>query len=118
MTVMSAEDDRTRLLHAALIPYLVRDRDGLVRRAEERLRKRRAGDIDISVREWEAILRGGVEGIIAAFVDPSPRAIELRRSSPFSGMLPPREEIRIKRVCRERSGLRSSGARSARVRPR
>jgi excisionase family DNA binding protein len=44
--------------------------------------------------EWEALLDGPVEVLLASLVSPSRRAVELRQNSPFAGVLTERERAK------------------------
>src|SRR5437868_10674679 len=54
------------------------------------------------VRQWDKILAQDAESVATFLVDLSELAAELRRSSPFAGVLAPRERWRIWRETRER----------------
>jgi hypothetical protein len=58
-------------------------------------------------REWARILEQSPEQIAEFLRDPGERARELRQSTPFAGMIPPRERWRIWRLVGERIGARS-----------
>ena len=55
-------------------------------------------------RAWEEVLSRPQPEILAFLVDPGPRARELRQSTPFAGVLVPRERWAIWRAVRERAG--------------
>ena len=53
--------------------------------------------------EWNDVLEGTLDDVIAVLTDSSQRPRDLRQSSPFAGVLDPRERWEILRRCRERA---------------
>ena len=49
------------------------------------------------VEEWERILRGSIDEVSAAIIDPSERGRALRQSTPFAGAIDPRTRWAILR---------------------
>ena len=47
--------------------------------------------------EWDDILTRPVEAIVTAMLDPSLRARDLRKVTPFAGVLEPHERTRVYR---------------------
>jgi hypothetical protein len=47
------------------------------------------------IKEWAKILGGSTQSVVDFLVDGSERAVELRQSSPFAGVLSARERWRI-----------------------
>lgn len=70
---------------------------------------RAGGRTSGAAREWEDVLAGSVESICAFLVDPSERATALRQSTPFAGVLSPRDRWRIWRDVRAEMERRPSG---------
>lgn len=54
-------------------------------------------------RAWDDVLQRPVREIVALLTDPGERACELRQSTPFAGVLDPRERWRLWREVGERS---------------
>jgi hypothetical protein len=92
-------------LHAALIPYLLRDPDSVVAKARFNIAgMRSSGTGDRSERylqAWEEIIDAGVESILETFRDTSDHGVTLRSCTPFAGVLPPSEVDRIRSESRE-----------------
>jgi excisionase family DNA binding protein len=100
-------EQRSLWLHAALIPRLINDPDAVIGKARANLERGRAtGAIDAHsepyAREWEKVLDAGVGRIIALFLDTSDRAVTLRSSTPFTGILTQDEVRALKQAWRER----------------
>lgn len=73
----------------------------LARRNLSRLRSQHpAGAVTADFDEWEALLDGPVEVLLATLVSPSQRAVELRQNSPFAGVLTERERAKALAVFR------------------
>lgn len=81
-------EQRSLALHR-LVARKVIATPGLLTIARENLsRWRAAGDAaSPALAEWDAILDGSIESIVALLVSRSERAIRLRQSSPFAGIL-------------------------------
>ena len=45
--------------------------------------------------EWKSVLDGPLAGVVALLTDSSERAVRLRQSNPFAGVLPPSERLAI-----------------------
>jgi hypothetical protein len=45
--------------------------------------------------EWDRLLKGPIDRLLAVLVSPSPRSRELRQNSPFAGLLNDNERSRI-----------------------
>ena len=52
---------------------------------------------DSLLSEWDEILDRPVEAIVAAMLDPGQRACDLRKVTPFAGVLKPHERTRVYR---------------------
>lgn len=66
-----------------------------VRRTLEIWRSRYGDDTPRALDEWQAILRGPWPGIAAFITDQGERAMRLRQSTPFAGVLSTRERERV-----------------------
>jgi len=93
---------------------LLRDPPPVLERARRRAAKMLA-DSDLAVGsrrqlvEWEAILDGPLEGVVAALIDPGERGYELRQSTPFAGILSDQDRLdAVRQASRERRASRSA----------
>lgn len=95
---------RSLELHRLVAERLRRD-PALLERARGRVRDW-IGDGTVSLHwaeAWDALLARPLPEILAVLVDPSQRARDLRQSSPFAGVLSPRERWDALRRLREPS---------------
>ena len=60
------------------------------------------GPVPHYARAWAALLGRPVAEIVTFLTDPGERARELRQSTPFAGVIPPRERWGIWRAVRDR----------------
>jgi len=59
--------------------------------------------------EWQRLLDGPLEGVVAALIDPSERGYELRQNIPFTGLLADEERLEaVRRASREHRAARSA----------
>lgn len=59
--------------------------------------------------EWQGLLVGPLEGVVAALIDPSERGYELRQNTPFTGLLADEERLEaVRRASREHRAARSA----------
>ena len=94
--------ERSLAYHCVIAERLVQD-PGILDKARERVKEWLAQTPDRPyVRQWNKILTGDAQAIAAFLVDRGELAEELRQSSPFAGVLNPRERWRIWRETRER----------------
>jgi hypothetical protein len=96
---MTREDRRSLALHRAIADRLIAHPTKTLRHAQRNLasmrtRNPQAADL---FNEWDDILSRPVEAIIAAMLDPSLRARDLRKVTPFAGVLEPHERTRAYR---------------------
>jgi len=88
-------DARSLAMHRA-IAEKIRNRPGLLDAARENIRRWRRRGVDVSAfDEWEAILDRGIEETVRVMTDPSEESARLRHSTPFTGMLTPKERRRF-----------------------
>lgn len=88
-------DARSLAMHRA-IAEKVRGNPRLLDAARENIRRWRRRGVDVSAfAEWEAILDRGIEETIRVMTDPSEEASRLRHSTPFTGILTPKERKRF-----------------------
>jgi len=86
---------RSLAMHRAIAEKL-RNNPGLLEAAGENIRRWRRQGVDVSAfAEWEAILGRGVEETVRVMTDPSENAARLRQSTPFTGVLTPKERRRF-----------------------
>lgn len=95
-------EERSIAYHRAVAERLADD-PRLLETARARVRAWCAGAaVPHYAQAWSAILVRPLPEILAFLVDPGEHARELRQSTPFAGILPPRERWRIWRGTRER----------------
>lgn len=102
-TAHALAEERSLELHREIATRLLRDRRILETarvRIEERLRE--GGPSRPWFERWREILERSPEDVAAFLIDPSEEARALRQSTPFAGIVPPRERWRIWREVRER----------------
>lgn len=90
-------DLRSLAMHT-LIARKLAQTPGLLAVAQENLRRwgeRWGGDSPVWLEEWRAILKRPWREVAALITELSPRATQLRQSSPFAGVLTPQERKRI-----------------------
>ena len=93
---------------------LLRDPLPVLRRAQARV-ERLLDDPTLArgtrrwLSEWQALLDGPVEEVVAALIDPSERGYELRQSTPFTGVLSDEERLAaVGKATREHRASRSA----------
>ena len=87
-------DERSLALHAAVANKL-QPGPSLVGRANANLSRWRATLNGVWLDEWQAVLDGSLDGVLALLRERSERATRLRQSSPFAGVLTPEERRAI-----------------------
>lgn len=83
-------DERSLALHSAVAAKLQCD-PALIERARANLSRWRASLNGSWMDEWQLILDGPLEGVVACLKERSERATRLRQSSPFAGLLTQQE---------------------------
>jgi hypothetical protein len=84
-------DRRSLAMHRAIAEKLRKD-PRILGRAKENIQRWRRQGVDVhAFREWEAILAGGIEETIRVLCGTSEESERLRHSTPFTGILSPRE---------------------------
>jgi predicted DNA-binding protein len=84
-------DRRSIAMHRAIAERL-RKHPALLEKAKENIRRwRRQGANAHCLDEWEAILAQGLDEVIRFLLSESEEAARLRHSTPFAGVLTPRE---------------------------
>ena len=94
---MTREDRRSLALHRAIADHLTAHPAKTLDQAQRNLtgmRTRNPHAADL-FSEWDDILTRPVEAIVTAMLDPSQRARDLRKVTPFAGVLEPRERTRV-----------------------
>jgi hypothetical protein len=88
-------DARSLAMHRAIAEKL-RKNPRLLEAAGENIRRWRRLGVDVSAfAEWEAVLERGVEETVRVLTDPSEHGARLRQSTPFTGVLTPKERRRF-----------------------
>jgi hypothetical protein len=97
-------EERSIAYHRA-IAERVQDDPEILERARARVRAWLAAPAGAPyyARAWNEILSRPLPDIVAFLVDPGENARELRQSTPFAGILPPRERWRLWREVREKA---------------
>ncbi len=86
-------------LHQAIAAKLRADPDAVLRKARNNLEARRERQNEsYYVREWERLLYGPLDKLLAVMVEDSEYATALRQATPFSGVLGPAEGWSIHRA--------------------
>jgi excisionase family DNA binding protein len=97
--------ERLAWLHSAVAGRLVLDPDRVLRKARVNLARLRQvhprGGAASLLAEWGRILDRGPDAALEALTSRSPKAAELRQSSPFAGVLTQSERRRILESFRE-----------------
>jgi len=92
---MTRDQERSLWLHRAVAERLAIDPTGVLALAWSNLaryrRVHRDGRSEGWFAQWEALPTEGRESVERTLVSPSPAARELRATSPFAGVLTPRE---------------------------
>ena len=92
--------ERSLAFHREIAQRLLRDAT-ILDRARQRVRGWMVENPNRPyVTQWARVLEGTAESVADFLVDPSELAQELRQSSPFAGVLDPRERWRIWRETR------------------
>ncbi len=93
---------------------VLRDPDDLVARARARvaavLAEERSGrGPRLWASEWQRVLDGPLEAVVAALIDPGERGYELRQNTPFTGVLADEERlVAVRRASQEHRATRSA----------
>ncbi|MGB5533576.1 MAG: helix-turn-helix transcriptional regulator [Acidimicrobiia bacterium] len=96
---MTREDRRSLALHRAIADHLKAHPVETLDRARRNLTAMRTRNPQAAelFTEWDDILTRPVEAIVTAMLDPTLRARDLRKVTPFAGVLEPRERTRVYR---------------------
>jgi hypothetical protein len=97
-------DERSRVAHA-LIAQRIQEDPSLLEPARARVEQWLAEPPKMNpyyARRWDELLRGPLEDLIAVLLDPGEKAIALRHTSPFAGILDVDTRNQIWREVRER----------------
>lgn len=92
---LTRDQQRSLWLHRVVAGKVALDPERTVSIARRNLSHLRSqhpvGPVTADFDEWDALLAGPVETLLATLVLPSPHAVELRQNSPFAGVLTERE---------------------------
>lgn len=97
---LDARERASRALHAPVAERLRQNPQAVIAHARANLARWRRDaypDPPLWMREWECILDAGPGRVLAVLEGTDEHAIWLRTSSPFAGLLSPRERWRILR---------------------
>ena len=88
-TPLTREQERSLFVHAAVVRELRSREAEVLDIARENIAKMRSVNPHAHrlLDEWERILRGSTDQIVAHMLDPSERGQDLRQASPFAGVL-------------------------------
>lgn len=96
---LTREQEQSRWLHAAVAGHLVSEPDVVLARARgniDRLSQVHRGTMaERWLDLWRETLDAGLDKVLATLVSESPQAAELRQNSPFAGILPEDERLRV-----------------------
>jgi hypothetical protein len=101
MNLHELAEQRSLAYHRAVAARLLTDA-AFVERARQRVREWSASGAlhPEYAREWESLLARPLAELAAAITDPSEHARALRQTTPFAGVLPPRERWALWREVR------------------
>ena len=104
---MTREDRRSLALHRAIADHLTAHPIKTLHGARRNLAGMQARNphADSLFSEWDEILDRPVEAIVAAMLDPGQRARDLRKVTPFAGVLKPHERTRVYREFARRDAV-------------
>jgi hypothetical protein len=89
-------DERIRELHRRIVERLDRDPEATLSMARSNLARFSDGLGDRrAFREWASVLAEGTEEVRRVLLESNDRAVRLRSTSPFIGIIPTRERDRI-----------------------
>jgi excisionase family DNA binding protein len=96
---LTRDQEQSRWLHTAVASHLVSEPDLVLERARENLdrfsRVHRGTMAEHWLDLWRNTLDSGLGKVLTTLVSESPQAAELRQNSPFAGILPDDERIRV-----------------------
>lgn len=95
---LTRDQRRSLWLAYAVAGHIVADphpAKNLARRNLERMRASTRGQARRWLDEWEDLLNGPIDDLLATLVSPSPRGREMRQNSPFSGLLNEAERAKV-----------------------
>ena len=104
---MTREDRRSLALHRAIADHLTADPAHTLDQARHNLTvmRERGPQADDLLAEWDDILSRPVDAIVNAMLDVGLRARDLRKVTPFAGVLGPEERTRIYREFARRDAM-------------
>ncbi len=97
--VMTREDRRSLVLHRAIADRLIKEPHEVLEHAQRNLSlmRGRHPHAHSLFNEWRSILSRPVDEIVAAVLDPSLHGRDLRKVTPFAGVLSANERARVYR---------------------
>lgn len=100
---LTREDRRSLALHRAVLRRLLEDPDAVRTKGLSNvatMRRTSDGSAASYLDEWESLLQGAFEELVAALTSLDLRSRDLRQTTPFAGVVPPRERWDIVRASR------------------
>ena len=95
-------EERSLRLHEAIAEKLRTNPEPVLRRARANIERARSDPHSASyTKEWDRLLRGPLDELIAVMVDDGEYARSLRQASPFAGALSPQERWAVYRAFEE-----------------
>lgn len=97
--VMTREDRRSLVLHQAIVDRLIKEPQVVLEHASRNLSlmRDRNPHAHSLFNEWLSILSRSIDEIIAAVLDPGLRGRDLRKATPFAGVLSTVERFKVYR---------------------
>ncbi|MCU1499715.1 MAG: hypothetical protein JWM47_3668 [Acidimicrobiales bacterium] len=96
---LTRDQERSLWLAHAVAGALVEEPERVLATARQNLRKlqaqHRRGQLARWLLEWEDLLNGPIETLLATMTSRTPRARELRQNNPFAGVLPEEQRVRV-----------------------
>ncbi|MGH3775891.1 MAG: excisionase family DNA-binding protein [Pseudonocardiaceae bacterium] len=90
--LLTRDQERSLWLHHAVAGRLTVDPDAVLAKArrniETMLRAHPTGRVREQIRQWQALIGAGLDGVLDVLTSRTGRAVELRQNSPFAGVLP------------------------------
>ena len=96
-TPLTREQERSLAIHAAVAKELRSRETEVLAIARENLAKMRSVNPSAwrLLDEWERVLQGSTDQIVARMLDPSERGRDLRQASPFAGALTAAQRVAV-----------------------
>ncbi len=101
-TALTRDQERSLFLHAAIAKELRFRHTEVLEIARQNISRMRSVNPHASplLDEWEGILQGTIDQIVACMLDPGDRGRDLRQVSPFAGVLTAAQRVAVYRSFR------------------